>query len=117
MTNSMHTKIRARLSSESGETIAETLVSVLVSSLALLLLATAIASAVNIVSLSRNRMDARYEAESAMVLASEETSLKKGQYTTDVLIATPSAVGSDTSRNLLFYQSGDDDVYLYKREE
>lgn len=117
MIDNLYKELRSRVASESGETIAETLVSVLVSSLSLLLLATAIASAVNIVAHSRSRMDARYEAESAMVIASDENSQKKGQYTSDVLVATPSATGLDTSRNLEFYQAGDDDVYLYKREE
>jgi len=47
--------------------MAETLVSILISSLALLMLATAIGSSVNIVIRSRNYMSDYYEEESSMI--------------------------------------------------
>lgn len=117
--NSTYKQLRARLVSNSGETLVETLVSVLISSLALLLLAIAIGTSVNIVTQSRERMDTLYESESNMVDASEtdKTKKKDGSYTSNVLITVPDSLGTDNSRDLEFYQAGDEDIYLYKRGE
>lgn len=62
--------IRARIGNNAGETLAETLVSVLVSSLALLMLATAIGTTVNIIMTSRGKMQELYGNESATVSSS-----------------------------------------------
>ena len=56
-----------RLTSESGETLTETLVSILITSLALLLLATAIGTAVRIVTRSKSRMSEYYLHESNLI--------------------------------------------------
>ena len=59
-----------KLASTRGETLTETLVSILVSSLALLMMATAIGTAVNMVKTSREKMTEMYEDESNMVASS-----------------------------------------------
>lgn len=55
------------LQDESGETLVESLVSILVSSLALIMLATAISSAVNIVLNSKDYMSKYYSDESKLI--------------------------------------------------
>ncbi len=56
-----------------GETLVETLVSILISALALLVLATAIGTSVNIVRSSKNKMDGMYASESEFVAAYTKT--------------------------------------------
>ena len=62
------------VASSSGETWVETLVSVLISSLALLMLATAIGTSVNIVMSSRDRMEEFYGGESEMIKGAQGSS-------------------------------------------
>ena len=62
----IHT-IARKLVTTSGETIVETLVSVLISSLAILMLATVIGTAVNLIGKSKEQMNARYERESELI--------------------------------------------------
>ena len=59
----MKKKIKARVRSLAGETIAETLVALLISSLALLMLAGAVSSAVRIVLRSENKLEAYYKKD------------------------------------------------------
>ena len=56
----MKKKIKARVRSQAGETIAETLVALLISSLALLMLAGAVSAAVRMVLRSKNKLEAYY---------------------------------------------------------
>ncbi len=63
----LHACTCRRLASESGETLTETLVSILVGTLALIMLANAIMTAKNIVTLSKQKMDEHYTAENDVV--------------------------------------------------
>ena len=81
--------IRVRIQNNAGETLAEPLVSVLVSSLALLLLATAIGTTVNIIMSSRGKMTEIYENESTAVNSSSA-----GSGTVDFGISIESNAGS-----------------------
>ena len=58
---------RQRLANNSGETLVETLVSVLIGALALLMLATAISTAVDMVKTSKGRLESFYLAENDMI--------------------------------------------------
>ncbi len=62
------------VASDSGETMVETLVSILISSLALLMLATAIGTSVNIIMTSRDSMEAFYDGESEMIENAQDSS-------------------------------------------
>ena len=108
-------KTHRRIASERGETIVETLISVLVSSLALLMLATAIGTSVNIVLRSRDHMERFYQAENAMIESSiGGTSSSTVSYTTDVAIRTKEA--PEKSGSLKVYSTTDGSVSLYKGE-
>ena len=65
--------LRKRLGDERGETLVETLISILVSSLALMMLATAIGAAVNVITRSRSAMEDVYAAESGSIDDYRET--------------------------------------------
>ena len=62
----MKKKIKARVKSLAGETIAETLVALLISSLALLMLAGAVSSAVRIVLRSEDKLETYYEKDESV---------------------------------------------------
>lgn len=108
-------KAHLKLIDERGETIVETLISVLVSSLALLMMATAIGTSVNIVLQSRGRMERFYQDENTMVGSSiEGTDSSSVGYTTDVAIRTKEV--PETSGSLKVYSTTDGSVSLYKGE-
>lgn len=65
--------IRARLRGDRGETITEVLVAIVISGLAILMLATAIASAVNVNNASRDAMNRYYAANNNAVLGDTAT--------------------------------------------
>ena len=105
-------KVQLMLGNERGETIVETLISVLVSSLALLMLATAIGTSINIVLQSRDRMEVFYQSENAMIENSiEGTDSSSVDYTTDVAIRTKEV--PETSGSLNMYSNEDGSVSLY----
>ena len=107
-----------RLTSDSGETIVETLASVLISSLALLLLATAIGTSINVVLRSKDVMEASYQSENKLVndLVSS-TDKKEGKYSTDVAITTKSdgSPALNESGTLNVYQTEDGSISLYEK--
>lgn len=72
-------RLKRKLQSHRGETMVETLVSVLISALALLLLATAIGTSVNIVKTSRTNMTNYYKNESDAIKDSQDTSTSPDQ--------------------------------------
>lgn len=72
-------RLKRKLQSYRGETMVETLVSVLISALALMLLATAIGTSVNIVKTSRINMTDYYKNESDAVNDSQDTSSSPDQ--------------------------------------
>lgn len=59
-------KIKAKLRSSTGETIGETLVALLISALALVMLAGAVTSAVNVITRSKAVMDGYYKLNNAV---------------------------------------------------
>ena len=59
-------KIKEKLRSAAGETLAETLIALLVASFALMLLAGMISSTTNLVTSSREKMNSYYEANTAL---------------------------------------------------
>ena len=63
----MKRKILKKISGQSGETIAETLVALLIASLALMMLAGAVSSAMNVVTRSKKAMDDYYTVNNAVV--------------------------------------------------
>ena len=62
----MKEKLFAKLHSRAGETIAETLIALLIASLALVMLAGAIASAVNVITRSNETMAEYYNQDNAL---------------------------------------------------
>ena len=75
----MKQKVLKKLSDQAGETIAETLVALLIASLALMMLAGAVSSAMNVVTRSKNAMD-EYYADNNGIVAREDR-LKSGTLT------------------------------------
>lgn len=59
-------RIKAKLKSRAGESIAETLIALLISSLALLMLAGAVTSASRVVNLSKAKMADYYDKDAAL---------------------------------------------------
>lgn len=99
-----------RLASTRGETIVETLIAVLISSLALLMMATAIGTAVNMIKTSRVTMEATYSDESGMI-ASKDVSPQP---------STTTSGSIDYSVPLELEEDGtpkDIDVIAYSEEE
>ena len=68
----MRDRIRAKLHSCSGESIAETLIATLIAALALLMLAGAISAAARVVTTSKTAMEAYYAADAEIVNGTAE---------------------------------------------
>lgn len=111
-------RLCARLTSDSGETIVETLTSVLISALALLLLATAIGTSINIVLRSKEVMEKSYSDETELVSNSVSLTGEKGTYTTDVAITTKSdgSPALKESNALAVFQTDDSSISLYQKK-
>ena len=74
-------KLRGLLASRRGESLVEVLVSIVISGLAILMLATAIASAVNVITMNRNFTDDYFAVSNAVVMADATDEAKKGSGT------------------------------------
>ena len=74
----MKRKILKKISGQSGETIAETLVALLIASLALMMLAGAVSSAMNVVTRSKKAMDDYYTVNNAVVARATAKPVKDG---------------------------------------
>lgn len=98
--------------SNAGETLVETLVSILISALALLVLATAIGTSVNIVRSSKNKMDGMYASESEFVAA--YASSTGGGSESSVEVEVP-LVSSGVSENVKVYTDREGTVGVYRR--
>lgn len=117
----LKTGIRAvsiKLRGESGETLAETLVSILISSLAMLMLAAAIGSAVNIIKNSRDKMEDFYGDESSMIASTSSSSLDNLDLTLGVALKDKDGEASLT-KNVKVYKSTDDSsgIAMYRSEK
>lgn len=75
-------RIRAKLSSEAGDTLAEVLVALLVSVMAVTLMATMIMTATNVTSKNETRMAQLYAAQSALASKAAETKQSNGMAAT-----------------------------------
>lgn len=109
-----------RIVAEEGETIVEALISVLISALALLLMATAIGSSVNIVRSSRDHMEAYYSRESSMLASSgisgSEVKSSVGVGGTDVAVPIwKAASGYTNTIPVQSFSNSEDNIRLYKR--
>ena len=88
-------RIKGKLSSHAGESIAETLFALLISSLALIMLAGAVSSAMRVVTGSKEKMDVYYHANNA--LADRDRSDAPETLTVDIIGLLPS--GEEISVN------------------
>lgn len=108
-----------RIVAEEGETIVEALISVLISALALLLMATAIGSSVNIVRSSRDHMEAYYSRESSMLASSgisgSEVKSSVGVGDTDAVPIWQAASGYTNTIPVQSFSNSEDNIRLYKR--
>ena len=93
-------RLKQKLHSNSGESIAETLVSVLIAALALLLLAGTMRSASNIVTRSREKLKDYYDASETMVTTTPDTEAT-------VTITDGSASGGITISSSIKYNEND----------
>ena len=97
--------------SSAGETLVETLVSILISALALLVLATAIGTSVNIVRTSKNKMDGMYGKESEFVAAyGDSTGVPESSVTVEVPLGS-----SGASEKVEVYTDKEGTVGVYRR--
>lgn len=106
--------IAVKLRNESGETLVETLVSVLISAIALLMLATAIGTAVNIIMSSRDKMEGFYTDESSMLASTSSSTL-----TLNLGVALKDDSGNaSTTKDVKVYRSTNEDsnIVLYREE-
>ncbi len=103
-------KIRAKLKSRKGDSIAEVLVALLIAGVALVLLASMITSSTNIISRSRERMETYYADNNALAAQSggggEATvTVKNGDSTLETFTVTP----------FVNHGPGNTDVISYRR--
>ncbi|MBO7675098.1 MAG: hypothetical protein J6S63_08830 [Atopobiaceae bacterium] len=102
-----------KLLSGSGETMVETLVSILISSLALLMLATAIGSSINVILTSTRHIETFYSDQSALVAS---TNVSAGDKKT-VSFGVPINKEEGKSIDIQVYENdGDSSIVLYKRD-
>ena len=102
----MMKKLKKKLSSRAGESIAETLVALLISALALVMLAGAMTAAYRVITKSRNKLDSYYAGNEDLVnLVKNDTdteSLEGGSETVSekVVISTSDDSGSSIIQTL-----------------
>lgn len=71
----MYRQAKTKLRATVGETIGETLVSLLIAAFAMLMLAGAVGAAANVITTSKNKMDAYYLADKNMAVKSSSGSV------------------------------------------
>lgn len=114
-----HATWHKRLASTRGETLAETLVSILVSALALLMMATAIGTAVNMVTSSRETMEAMYTDESTMIASKTATPQPSTTASGSIEFAVPLELndeGKPKSIDVTSYSEAEGQSAFYERE-
>ncbi len=76
-------KLKKKLRSRAGESLAETLVALLIAAVALVMLAGAVTTATGVITKSQNKLDAYYGAAESMTNRTSGTSLTDGITITD----------------------------------
>ena len=107
----MKRKILKKISSQSGETIAETLVALLIASLALMMLAGAVSSAMNVVTKSKEAVNEYYTVNNAVVAreTAKPTGLNvnetTGKFTDKLNITIPGLLPSSTPIEVTYWKN------------
>lgn len=114
----MHPQFMVKIRSQRGETLVEALVAILISSLGMLMLATAISTAKNLVLDSKDAMETYYENESKNIVQCTSPS-GSGKTATISNDGGESGTTEVTINGITFYEAkvGGRTVTFYKRTE